>query len=99
MVRGGTVCILTNKNRTTLYTGVTADLPSRLIEHREKYYPSSFTARDSLNLLIYHESFLSIEEAIVMEKYIKGKNRKWKEELIEKSNPLWRDLGDEVMQW
>ena len=99
MVRGGTVYIITNKNRTTLYVGVTSDLVSRIIEHKNKFYPKSFSARYNLNLLIYYENLGSIEEAIDREKYIKGKTRKWKEELIGIINPEWRDLSEEVMQW
>jgi putative endonuclease len=99
MIRGGTVYILTNRNRTTLYTGVTSDLVSRLIQHQEKYYPLSFSARYNLTMLIYYESFYSIEEAIDREKYIKGKSRKWKDDLIAGFNPTWRDLSKEVMRW
>ena len=99
MVRGGTVYIITNKNRTTLYVGVTSDLVSRIIEHKNKFYPKSFSARYNLSLLIYYENLGSIEEAIDREKYIKGKTRKWKEELIGIINPEWRDLSEEVMQW
>jgi putative endonuclease len=99
MERGGSVYIMTNKGRTTLYTGVTSDIQSRPGEHREKIDPRSFTARYNLNILVYHKEFSTIEEAIEEEKYIKGKSRKWKNELISKFNPTWRDLYDEVMSW
>ena len=99
MVRGGTVYIITNKKRTTLYVGVTSDLVSRIIQHKNKNYPKSFSARYQLYVLIYYENLSSIEEAIDREKYIKGKTRKWKEELIGSMNPEWRDLSEEVMQW
>ncbi|MFZ1809006.1 MAG: GIY-YIG nuclease family protein [Cyclobacteriaceae bacterium] len=96
MIRGGSVYIITNKSRTTIYTGSTANLQARLIEHKEKYNPASFSARYNLNMLIYYENFHNIEEAIERERYIKGKTRKWKEELIESTNPTWSDLSDEV---
>ncbi len=99
MVKGGCVYIITNKNRTTVYTGSTADLQARLMEHKQKVYPRSFSARYNLNILVYYESFHYIEEPIERERYIKGKTRKWKNELIRKSNPNWADLSEEVMNW
>jgi hypothetical protein len=44
MDKGGSTYIITNKNRSTLYTGVTSDLESRIMEHRLKEYPGSFSA-------------------------------------------------------
>lgn len=55
--KGGSVYILTNKNKTTLYTGVTSDLASRLREHLLGVYPKSFTARYNLKILVYMEHF------------------------------------------
>ena len=99
MVKGGYVYILTNKHNTTLYTGVTSDLRSRLWEHKTKYYPKSFSARYNLNKLVYFDVYGAIEDAIAMEKYIKGKSRGYKENLIEESNLNWNDLGLEVEEW
>ena len=99
MVSRGCVYILTNKHNTTLYTGVTSNLRVRLWEHKNKYYPKSFSARYNLNKLVYYEVYGSIEEAIAMEKYIKGKSRAYRESLIEKTNPEWQDLGIEVEAW
>ncbi|MEQ9412632.1 MAG: GIY-YIG nuclease family protein [Cyclobacteriaceae bacterium] len=99
MERGGSVYIVTNFKKTTLYTGVTSDLQARISEHRGKVYQTSFTARYNLSILVYHEEFHSIEEAIAREKYIKGKSRKWKDELITKFNPSWKDLYSEIMSW
>ena len=99
MNKGGYVYILTNKFNTTLYTGVTSDLRSRLWEHKTKFYPKSFSAKYNLNKLVYFETYGAIEEAIAIEKYIKGKSRAHKESLIEKSNPAWKDLGKDVEDW
>ncbi|QSE98563.1 GIY-YIG nuclease family protein [Fulvivirga lutea] len=99
MTKGGSIYILTNMNNTTLYVGVTSDLYSRLIEHKEKKYSTSFTSRYNLNKLVYFESFHSIEEAIDREKQLKGGSRKKKVDLIDSSNPDWRDLFDEVASW
>ncbi|MFZ2904613.1 MAG: GIY-YIG nuclease family protein [Cyclobacteriaceae bacterium] len=99
MKKGGSVYILTNTHHSVFYVGVTSDLPSRLIEHRERVYPNSFTSRYNLFKLVYFENFFSIEEAIDREKYIKGKVRKYKISLISSMNPAWKDLGAEVLMW
>jgi putative endonuclease len=99
MHRGGTVYILANKNRTTLYVGVTSDLPARLQEHRDKKYPNSFTARYNLDHLVFYENFTRIEEAIAREKQLKAGSRQKKEVLIATLNPEWRDLTEEVLRW
>lgn len=99
MIRGGCTYIMTNFKRTTLYTGVTSDLLNRVLEHNNKEYPNSFTDKYNLTILVYYETFSRIEEAIDMEKYIKGKSRKWKENLINKKNPDWIDLWDEIKYW
>ena len=90
---------MTNKNKTTLYVGVTSDIIARIQQHKNKFDPRSFTARYNLDRLIYMGHFQSIEEAIDREKYIKGKSRKWKEELISSQNPSWDDLSNEVLNW
>lgn len=99
MTRGGSVYILTNKNKTTLYTGVTSDLTSRLRQHQNKEFPRSFSARFNLIVLVYMEHFHSKEEAIHREKMIKGKTRSNKEKLINNYNPEWKDLSIEVLEW
>jgi putative endonuclease len=99
MQRGGTVYILTNHHHTVFYVGVTSEIIYRYIEHRDKLYPKSFTAKYNLCKLVYYENLASIEEAIEREKYIKGKGRKFKVQLIESMNPEWKDLGEEVLKW
>lgn len=97
MVRGGAVYILTNKNNTTLYTGVTSDLISRIKEHKQKKYPNSFTSKYHISKLVYFEAFHSIEEAIAREKQIKAGSRKKKIDLIESINLHWIDMYDEIL--
>jgi putative endonuclease len=99
MQRGGTVYILTNNHHTVFYVGVTAEIIYRFIEHRDKIYPKSFTAKYNLSKLVYYENLNSIEEAISREKYIKGKGRKFKVNLIESINPEWKDLGEDILKW
>ncbi|KIA91372.1 hypothetical protein OC25_22350 [Pedobacter kyungheensis] len=92
MERGGCVYILTNLNHTVLYIGVTSELYFRIIEHREKKYPNSFTAKYNCYKLIYYEQFFEIEEAIAKEKQLKNWKRQWKINLINEHNPNWDDL-------
>jgi putative endonuclease len=88
----GFVYIMTNDNNTVLYTGVTSNLKGRVKEHTEKLHRGSFTARYSIRKLVYYESFDSISQAIIREKQIKAGSRKKKLDLINISNPEWRDL-------
>jgi len=97
MERGGHVYILTNSTNKVLYTGVTSQLYTRILEHKNKIYPKSFTARYNLNKLVYYEFFLSIEKAIAREKQIKGGSRKKKVDLIKVKNPNWKDLFNELI--
>ncbi|MDH5367724.1 MAG: GIY-YIG nuclease family protein [Cyclobacteriaceae bacterium] len=98
-MKSGHVYIMANKHNTVLYTGVTSDLVSRVLQHKEKFYPLSFTAKYNCNKLLYYEFFQSIEQAIQKEKYIKGKSRTFKERLIEKHNPDYNDLWIEINNW
>ena len=87
------VYIMTNNNNTVLYTGVTSDLKERVIRHKSKKHPDSFSARYNIFKLVYFESFGSMGEAIIREKQIKGGSRKKKIELINGINPGWVDLS------
>lgn len=92
----GFIYIMTNKNNTTLYTGVTSDLPKRIQQHKENYYQQNFTAKYNLHKLVYWESFQEIGDAIFREKQIKAGSRQDKLNLIFSINPEWRDLADDV---
>lgn len=81
------VYILTNKNRTVLYTGVTNNLHLRLHQHKMKTNPSSFTAKYNVEFLVYYEKFGWIQQAIEREKEIKDLSRNKKLELIRFQNP------------
>ncbi|MDR6783347.1 putative endonuclease [Pedobacter africanus] len=96
MERGGCIYILTNTYSTVFYVGVTSDLYFRIKEHKEKYYPDSFTAKYNCNKLVYFEQFSSIEEAIAKEKQVKNWRKSWKINLIKSLNPNWKDLFDEL---
>ena len=86
------VYIMTNNDNSVLYTGVTSELINRCMQHRQKNYPDSFTARYNVNKLVYYEEFNNINVAIAREKQIKAGSRKSKELLIIQQNPLWQDL-------
>ncbi|HEX8377945.1 MAG TPA: GIY-YIG nuclease family protein [Pedobacter sp.] len=96
MESGGCVYIVTNKNRTTLYTGVTSDLHSRMREHKTHYYPKSFTAKYNCEFLVYYKFYPLIEEAIAFEKKIKDGSREKKVALINEMNPGWMDLFEDL---
>jgi putative endonuclease len=89
------VYVLTNKNNTVLYTGVTADLAKRIWQHKEKVV-EGFTKRYNLDKLVYYEAFEDINNAIAREKQIKGSSRLKKIGLIEGMNKDWKDLYDEL---
>ncbi len=97
-MKPGFIYILTNKNNTTLYVGVTSNLIKRVRQHKQKIHPKSFTARYNLNKLVYYEAFQMIGDAIAREKQLKAGNRAKKIQLIETINPNWNDLLDMVKQ-
>ena len=93
----GFVYIITNDNNTVLYTGVTSSLKERIIQHKTKKHPDSFSARYNLNKLVYYEVLDTIGDAIKREKQIKGGSRKDKIELINRMNPEWKDLSSTLV--
>lgn len=87
------VYIITNKNNTVLYTGVTSNLVKRIYQHKTKVY-KGFASRYNCEKLIYFEAFNTISEAIEREKQIKKYKRIKKIALVDKDNPEWNDLSD-----
>lgn len=87
--------ILTNKNHTVLYVGVSGNLPKRLEEHRTGKYPSSFTHRYNVTILVYYEKYELIIDAITREKQLKAGSRQKKLDLKNGLNPEWKDLSEE----
>lgn len=92
------IYILTNKNKTVLYTGVTNNLKRRLFEHKEdsSNRRKTFAGKYNCVYLIYFERFQYIEHAIKREKEIKGWIRSKKEKLISNFNPEWKFLNDKI---
>ncbi len=89
------VYILTNANRTVLYTGVTNNLSRRIHEHSNGE-GSGFTKRHQARRLVFCEQFDQANDAIAAEKRIKAGSRKKKLALIETQNPFWRDLAEDL---
>ncbi len=90
------VYILASKRNGTLYVGVTSDLIKRIFEHKNDL-ADGFAKRYRIHALVYFEIHDDIATAIAREKKIKKWNRSWKLELIEKQNPDWRDLYDDII--
>ncbi|MES2410076.1 MAG: GIY-YIG nuclease family protein [Bacteroidota bacterium] len=95
-MKTGFIYIVTNKYNNTFYIGVTSNLPKRILEHIEKRYENSFSARYNLNKLVYYEQYQMIGDAIVREKQLKAGSRVKKIELIQSINPKWIDLFEEI---
>ena len=76
--------------------GVTSDLIKRIWEHKN-HVIDGFSKRYNLEKLVYFEVFDDIEQAILREKYLKGKKREYKISLIESTNDMWIDLYDDII--
>ena len=82
--------------RGTLYTGVTTDLIQRVWQHREGII-GGFTRKYNVKHLVWYEQHSEMKSAISREKGIKKWKRAWKIELIEKNNPEWNDLWEDIV--
>jgi putative endonuclease len=91
------VYILTNKNHTVLYTGVTNDLIRRVYEHKNHLDLNSFTAKYKVMKLVYFEETSDVTAAIEREKQIKSWSRNRKTNLIFEKNPHWVDLYNRLL--
>ena len=89
------VYVLASRRNGTLYVGVTTNLAARIDAHKNKLV-AGFTRRYGVDKLVHVETFESILEARGRERSLKRWHRKWKLELIEKSNPHWDDLSDQI---
>ena len=88
------VYILASRSR-NLYTGVTGNLETRMVEHRQGLIPG-FTTRYRIFRLVYFEFFTDISAAIAREKEIKASRREKKILLIKRNNPTWADLAEKL---
>ena len=89
------VYILTSRRNGTLYVGMTDNIGQRVWQHKSGAIPG-FTKKYRLKLLAWYETHETRESAFIRERQIKRWNRAWKLELIERLNPDWKDLADEL---
>jgi putative endonuclease len=89
------VYILANRRRGVLYVGLPNDLIRRVTGHKAKLVPG-FTRTYGVVMLVYYEGYASVLEARARKAALKRWRRAWKFDLIEKLNPDWRDLADEL---
>jgi putative endonuclease len=91
------VYILTNKPFGVFYIGVTSNLPKRIYEHKNEVV-DGFSKQYNLKTLVYYEIFADAENAVKREKRLKKWSREWKINTINKFNPDWNDLYEEICQ-
>ena len=91
------VYILASTTNYTIYIGVTNNLIRRVYEHRTHAEPDSFTSQYNVHKLVYFEQTTDVKAALEREKQLKGWRRSKKNALIEKMNPLWKDLYPELL--
>jgi len=89
------IYIITNKENSTLYTGITNDLKRRIYEHKEKFI-EGFTKKYNLTKLVYYEIYDDAESAIYREKQIKGGSRQNKIDLMNSTNQDWHELYEDL---
>jgi len=90
------VYIMASKKNGVLYIGVTNDLIRRCDEHRN-YEIEGFTSKYHVHRLVHFEETEDVYSAIEREKALKKWNRDWKVKLIERGNPEWRDLYEDIV--
>jgi len=95
MEKQGYIYLLTNKNNTVIYTGITSDLKKRIWEHKN-HLVKGFTNKYNVTKLVYYEKSESIISAIGREKQIKAGSRQDKIDLIRSVNPDYKDLFDSI---
>ncbi len=91
------VYIMASRRNGTLYVGVAVDFLRRVSEHKQDII-EGFTKRYGVHMLVYYEQAENILVAIQREKQLKKWKRAWKIQLIEKLNPEWKDLYDELIE-
>jgi putative endonuclease len=90
------VYILASRRNGTLYIGVTSDLPGRIWQHKNDVI-KGFTKKYAVHTLVYCELHAEMPAAIAREKQLKKWRRAWKLDLIERHNPEWNDLYDQIL--
>ena len=89
------VYILASRRNGTLYVGMSAQLPKRVHDHKAGA-AEGFTRRHNVKMLVHLEPYGDLDDARRRERQLKRWRRQWKLELIEKHNPRWRDLYEDL---
>lgn len=87
---------MASKKNGVLYIGMTNDLVKRVSEQKSVEF-GGFTKNYNVHNLVHYEIFGDVNLAIAREKKLKKWNRPWKIDLIEKENPDWNDLFDNLI--
>ena len=95
-MKGGWTCMMSDRYRGAVYTGVTADLAARICQHRTN--SQGFVGQYGLSRLVMAERHEDIRDAIAREKALKKWRREWKIRLIEERNPDWRDRFEDFFK-
>ena len=90
-----TFYILASRFRGTIYVGVTSELYVRVHHHKNQLF-EGFTKDYNIKSLVWYAHIQSMDDAIKVEKQIKAWKRQWKFEMIEKMNPDWLDLHEQI---
>lgn len=90
------VYILASKPNGTLYIGMTSNLVKRVYEHKQKVV-AGFTKKYDVDRLVYYEAHDTVDDAALREVRMKAWKRQWKINLIEKTNPEWKDLYETIL--
>ncbi|NCO98463.1 MAG: endonuclease [Candidatus Moranbacteria bacterium CG_4_9_14_3_um_filter_40_7] len=91
------VYIMASQKNGTLYIGITSNLIKRAWEHKNNLV-EGFTKKYKVHRLVYFEQTENVQSALIREKQLKKWRRKWKIELIEKNNPNWNDLYNNLIK-
>ncbi len=87
--------ILSSRSRNAIYIGATRDLRRRVEQHRAEAV-NAHTKRYHIHLLVYFETYTSLEDALLREKRLKRWHGDWKDQLVASVNPNWRDISSEI---
>jgi putative endonuclease len=90
------VYIMASGQYGTLYVGVTSDLVGRVWQHKQGLV-EGFTEKYGVKQLVWFEVHEDVNAAITREKQIKKWKRDWKVNLIQRTNPQWDDLYEQIV--
>ena len=88
--------IIANQDNSAFFVGSTGNLPQRIYKHKNKTYKNSFTEKHNLDKLVYFEEFAEMELANLREKQVKSWSKNKTKKLINKTNPEWNELYNDI---